>query len=551
MRTALLTASLLAGVAGPISASGADDSEPANPRLGERLYLEGVLPSGAPLEATVLGDVPLRGGEAACVNCHRRSALGSTEADRVALPITTDFLYRPRETRWRGSRRSSVHPPPKRPAYDTNSLLKVLNEGTDPSGRTLDALMPRFDLDRAALKHLLGYLEIISDRPDPGVTPNRLHLATIVASDADPGERDAMMDVLETFIDDRTSHTRHELRRAKTPPWNKEWEYTAYRDLALHVWELQGPPSEWSAQLDTYYRRQPVFAVVSGTGNATWRPIHDFCERRQVPCLLPNINHPPGTPKGHFSFYFSRGLGLEAQALARHLIEENEDGPILQVFRPGTPGARAAAAFRRAMAGRKQEIHDQPLLRPPTKEQWSELRSRYQPSRLIVWLQARKLAGLGPASEALPADRCRIFMSSSLIKPQSLGQPLRRRGCLIHRYSLPDEFSVRRRRVEVWLRSRGVEPAPGRIQANTFFAVTLTVHALTRIRNLFSREYFLEKFEHIIDNAIPSHAFPRLTLGAGQRYASKGARITRLHGEPPELQPVSRWIIPAQSPPDR
>src|ERR671922_2677078 len=43
---------------------------------GETLYRRGLLPSGEPVQATHEGGAVLRGADAACVSCHRRSGLG-------------------------------------------------------------------------------------------------------------------------------------------------------------------------------------------------------------------------------------------------------------------------------------------------------------------------------------------------------------------------------------------------------------------------------------------------------------------------------------------
>jgi hypothetical protein len=51
--------------------------------------------------------------------------------------------------------------------------------------------------------------------------------------------------------------------------------------------------------------------------------------------------------------------------------------------------------------------------------------------------------------------------------------------------------------------------------------------------------------EHALDNATFSSVYPRVSLGPGQRFASKGAYILGLSGEDDlEWRPISDWIIP-------
>ena len=70
-------------------------------------------------------------------------------------------------------------------------------------------------------------------------------------------------------------------------------------------------------------------------------------------------------------------------------------------------------------------------------------------------------------------------------------------------------------------------------------------YGLEHIVDHFSRDYLFEYIEHEAENALNPGTFPRLSLGPGQRYASKGAFIVRLDPDQPrKIQPVSRWIVP-------
>jgi hypothetical protein len=60
-------------------------SEAQKVELGKRMYREGILPSGETMTALIQGDIEISGDQVICGYCHRRSGIGSTEGQDVAL----------------------------------------------------------------------------------------------------------------------------------------------------------------------------------------------------------------------------------------------------------------------------------------------------------------------------------------------------------------------------------------------------------------------------------------------------------------------------------
>jgi mono/diheme cytochrome c family protein len=520
--------------------AGASSGSPVDEELvaiGRRLYREGLLASGQPVEATVQGDVPVDGTQFTCVSCHRRAGMGAIEADRVVAPVSGQELYRPRE--------SGYEP---RPAYTDETLARVLREGIDPAGRAMDPLMPLYELPDREMAGLIAYLKTLSAEFSPGVTDEEIRFATVIAGDVDPALEKAMLDVLETFFDEKNRRTRHEVRRLEAGPWIRDYKYKAYRFWVFEPWRLKGPPQTWPAQLEEHYERRPAFALVSGVAAGDWRPIHDFCERRQIPCLLPNTDWPVTSGDDYYTMYFSKGLTLEAQAITRHLSEQPAAVRTLHVFREDGSGSAAARASRLAAREHESVSTVDWVLAPRERLSAHRLDERLDESganAAMLWLGQEDLAELGPGFEL--GSGARIYLSSTLLDGDvsALPDTMRARSSAVHPYTLPEELKSRAGRVRGWLRSRKIDGPHERVRAQTYFACMMVGDALGHIKRYFYRDYFMDSLEHADRMAVYSAFYPRLSFGPGQRYLAKGCYVVPLGGDR-EQAPSARtsWVVP-------
>jgi ABC-type branched-subunit amino acid transport system substrate-binding protein/mono/diheme cytochrome c family protein len=528
------------------TASAAADTTATDKRieLGRQIYLRGVLPSGQAVRARVQGDVAAQGAQLVCAGCHGRSGLGVGEGQVFMPPVTGTKLYEPQEIR----RKQLYAARTLRPAYTDESLARAIRAGVDSSGRPLDAMMPHYVLGDDDLELLISYLKSLSSTISPGVTATDIHFATVLTEDIAPQKRKAMLDVLEAFFGAKNAETRHETSRAARGPFHMAWHYQAYRKWNLHVWELNGPADTWPAQLEAHYARQPVFAVVGGIGRGPWRPMHEFCERQQVPCLLPDTELPVVSETDYYSLYFSKGMTLEAQVLAKHLSAEATATPVMQVYRNTERGMAVASVFRQALRDHgSADLHDRVVdsSAPLTRAFWQTLLQGRPNAVVALWLDDRDLPELDVLA-AIGATQ-RIYVSATLLGDRLRTIPPDLRGTLyaVHPFDLPQDAARRLRVLDAWMRNKNIALTDARVQANTLFTVTLVAQALKHVGSNFQRDYFIERIEHIFDSMVTPSAYPQLGLGPNQRYAAKGSYIVRLaagaNGEP---LPVGGWIVP-------
>src|SRR5882672_9415984 len=398
---------------------------PPNPAAGETLYRRGLLPSGEPVQATREAGATVRGADAACVSCHRRSGLGSTEGRITIPPIAGPYLFiaRGKSLEQQGVPFVDTERV-NHEAYTDESLTRAIREGIGANGKPLNYLMPRYQIDDATVATLIDYLKDMQVKPAPGATSKELHFATIITPDADPVKRRGMLDVMNQYFVDKNNA----VARTKAPTLysSHTMMFRVERRWQLHVWELTGAPATWEAQLRRYLAAEPVFAVISGLGGSNWEPVQKFCEEESLPCLFPNVEAPSGHDSDFYSVYFSRGVLLEAQLIARELADAPErPRRIVQVFRAGDVGEAAARALQSARAGSGPPIVNRVLkAHGSSGELAAALRQVGSADALVLWLRAPDLSAL----EHVPAPPSRVWISGEMGGLESAPLPADWRG---------------------------------------------------------------------------------------------------------------------------
>ena len=533
---------------GGAAATAEASSEDAAVEAGRELFHEGRLRSGELLVGTLFGGAELTGAQVACSQCHRRSGMGSIEGQEVVPSITGDLLYNPLQL-------PTVKPPAPpvlRPAYTDASLKQAIREGHGANGQPLSGFMPRYALSNADLDALIAYLKTLESAPAPGVTAEQMHFATIVSDSVDPATRQAMLDVYRVFVEQKNRETRHETDRAANAPWHRAWKFKPYRKWALHVWELHGPPESWRQQLDGLLEAQPVFAVLGGLVAGDWRPIHEFCEASTLPCLFPVTDLPVIDEDDYYTMYFSRGMTLEADVVAAHLVGDAgpTKSPIVQVYRSDDPRSRTAAQrLRQQLETQGRPVVDIALdgTASPGAELWSSVLEQSADASLVLWLSKQQTVGLWGAVEGSSGEPASVYLSTTLFDHAGGDVPdaWRGRALFVHPAALPQQQRRLLARSNGWLRVNRIQsPQAAWIQGDALFTLKIAGEAVRMIRGYFNQEYFLERIEHIAENAVFTSIYPSVGLAPGQRFLSKGAYIAQYGPQGSnELVAVSDWIV--------
>lgn len=511
---------------------------------GEALYRRGILPSGQPVEAVRNDGPSLRGSDAACINCHRRSGLGWTEGKLAIPPVAGPYLFVPRGKSLAElgvpfvDTAHVIHEP-----YTEESLARAIRAGVGSDGRPLNYLMPHYRLDAVAMSALIAYLKGMSVAPAPGVSPDVLHFATIITADADPVKRRGMLAVVnQYFVDHNNAAAR---TKAPTLYSSHTTMFRVERRWQLHVWELTGASATWEKQLREHLTAQPVFAVLSGLAGSDWAPVEKFCEQQGLPCLFPNVEAPAGSDADFYTVYFSRGVLLEADLIARQLAgAAAHPRHVIQVFRSDEVGAAAAHALQRAQGNGGPPVVNRILKAHGSPEELAgALREVGSADALVLWLRPKDLRALG----GITPGTASVWVSGEMggLEQAPLPAEWRRVARLAYTVDLPGQRVVRVDYALSWFRLRRIPLLDEKVQVDTYLALGLAAETLNHMVDGFVRDYLIERVDMLLDHRALTGYYPRLSLAPGQRFASKGGYIVRFtDAQAPRVAPVGEWITP-------
>jgi hypothetical protein len=540
-------------------------------RLGERMYREGLLPSGEPLRALIKGAPFAPGTAFSCAGCHLRSGLGSF-ADGIFTPAVSGAkLFRPLQAYSSATRdarpllpgrsaqqNARIYPPTRlRPPYSEASLARALREGIDSAGRILNDGMPRYPLADEEMKLLISYLAKLSSGLSPGVSDTTIRFATIIADDVSPEMQRAMLIPLANFIKNKNRTNFLDPRegfRSKSTGYRSRvmaettfgLQGVAIRQLELSTWVLHGAPETWRDQLEQYNRKEQVFAILGGITNATWEPIHQFCEEHQIPALFPSTDFPVISQTAWYTMYLSKGYYLEGEAGAVFLHDNGqvEGKQVIEVVRDTREGRELSRGFQKAWHDFEQKPPVTVLLQPGETLAAERLRelTRENPAAIILWDGPESLKALGMLAEA--RDRpALVLVSGGFLGAGMFALPeeVRAFTYLTYPYGMT-QTPQEKRASSMGAKSFDAKAnsiASIRVSQQAYILAILLDMALTDLRGNYYRDYLLDVIGTLMDQDVS--LYERLSFGAGNRYASKGCYIVQLGDT--GLFKSSGWLV--------
>jgi ABC-type branched-subunit amino acid transport system substrate-binding protein/cytochrome c553 len=521
-------------------------------RLGEAMYQKGVLPSGKPVKAVVQGDIEVTGKMTTCASCHRRSGLGSLEGGVFTPPTNGPKLYAslhgPLDIPGSGMKRYTFKNP--RPAYSDDSLANALLHGTGPSGKKLNEAMPRYLLDEDATQILTFYLKHLSAEFSPGVTGDEIRFATVVAGDARPGDRDALLLPLKAFLQEEWNE-----RNAQLSSYNMSVAVKTLgrpsRKAVLDVWELKGPPATWGDQLEALYRQKPVFAILGGIAPGQWAPVHEFCEKNKIPCVLPVTDLPVVSGSDWYTLYFSKGLYQEGETAAKYLSRVIDLPPgkqVVQVFPDNDEGSALARGFtdtwkklgNASLANRTVSAGEK-----TGPDFWKELSAAHPNAVMLVWLTPEALTGIESLAQSGNKPST-LFVSATMLAGALTALPdnVREFTFITYPTRLPGDEEYSSSVVTSWLKMKKIPVTNMTVATKAYFLTRLLAAALADMGDDYYRDFFLDILDDSVDQAKASVTYPMLSFGPGQRYAVKGCYVVTLaKGKNPKVVRQSDWVI--------
>ena len=285
---------VLALVSGPLIIEAAPTTAQS---WGKQIYHKGTSPTGGDITAIVGSEgVTLLASAVPCASCHGTDGLGRPEGGVL-----------PPDIRWSELIKGYGHVHEdgrKHPAFDENSLARLIRTGLDPASNRLDESMPLYNMSVEDMDSLVAYIRFLENDWDPGIGKDSIQVGTLLPLQGPQGELgQAMAQVMLAYfkeVNQRGGIFGRKLDLLAIP-------YGSSAEATLD-------------NLRSAFEKEGVFALVGSYTVGIDEQVLDLLRNENMPMVGPFTLNPGDAFVNADVFYIYPGFTEQAQALAAEAV---------------------------------------------------------------------------------------------------------------------------------------------------------------------------------------------------------------------------------------
>ncbi|HSS22482.1 MAG TPA: ABC transporter substrate-binding protein [Pyrinomonadaceae bacterium] len=501
--------------------STAQENLEARLRRGRQIYVSGASASGKAILAYI-GEqsLELPASSMPCANCHGLDGRGKPEGGIDPSNITPEFLTKPYASTQAYQRK---HEP-----YTDRGIELAITRGLDPSGNKLLTVMPRYVMTREDLSDLIVYMSRLGKDRDPGITDDKLVIATVLPARGALAEMgSAVRAVLTAYFEEVN---------------NAGGIYN--RRVELRFAETADTPAATRKSIESLLSSEQVFAFTCAFIAGAEKEVLPLFSEKQVPLVGPITLFPQTTlPLNRHVFYQLSGVVGQERVLTKFaatkseikntgiaiVSQENENNALLieairtQITKSGlvepqtisyVPGTFDAAQTVRQL---RQTNRAAVFFLGPSQDSLSFMQSAAESS----WFPYVFLSEVDAEIFSAPAgfDE-RIFMAFPTSPADQTADGMKEFRSLAAKHQLPTKHVA--------------------AQISAYGAAKVLVEGLKRTGKDLSREKLVQSLEGLFE--FRTGLTPAVTFGPNRRIGAIGAYVITVNLKDKQFLPISGWI---------
>jgi ABC-type branched-subunit amino acid transport system substrate-binding protein len=495
----LLAIALVAGLGLSSMALALDEAEVR----GKLIYFDGISARGTEITAVVGDEAAMLPGSAMpCASCHGSDGLGRPEGGLLPLDIRWSELIKTY---------GHVHEDGRRhPAFDEASFARSMVGGVDPANNQMDRSMPLYQMSSEDMEDLVAYMKVLEHDYDPGVSDDRVQVATLLPLGGPAAEiGQAMAGVMQAYFSEINSKGGIFGRR-----------------IELLAVPLAASPEASIQNLRSAFDAEGIFAVVGAYSVGLDEALLDLLRSDNVPLVGPFTLDPGDAFLDATAFYLYSGLSEQAGVLAEQALSLGAAPGNVVIAGPAS--GRIDRLVKAASNGlRNAEGGVDPVVERFAADAFdaAALAGRIGDSEALIFF------GSQPELESLLAEldqrekAPRVFLLSSLLARPLFDAPAAFDQRLFVAYPTLSSDITPRGREEFQTLAETYSLPPEHVQAQlaAFAAAKLLVEGLRRAGRTLSRVRLVEGIEELYE--FKTGVTPPLTYGPNRRIGALGAHI--------------------------